>query len=118
MDAHNLHGESSMIVLKQSQLSVGEAAESLSRNDLVSTAAPPAWPKAGKVYLFKRIVWQQNHHAIFLSYDTTFKLDDFYVSPFLFCHVLFEQTPTIPAAFVLHERKFQSIHEEFMKFIS
>jgi len=42
MDAHNLHGESSMIVLKQSQLSVGEAAESLSRNDLVSTAAPPA----------------------------------------------------------------------------
>jgi len=27
MDAHNLHGESSMIVLQQSQLSVGEAAQ-------------------------------------------------------------------------------------------
>jgi len=48
-----------------------------------------------------------------LSYNTTFKLDDFYVSP---CTVW--QTPTIPAAFVLHERKFQSIHEGFMKFIS
>jgi len=43
MDAHNLHGESSMIVFrKQSQLSVGEAAEFLSRNDVVSTAVPPA----------------------------------------------------------------------------
>jgi len=41
-----------------------------------------------------------------------------FVSPFLFRYVLFEQTSTIPAAFVLHERKFQSIHEKFMKFIS
>ena len=39
MDAHKLHGESSMIVFrKQSQLSVGEVAEFLSRDDLVSTA--------------------------------------------------------------------------------
>ena len=29
-----------------------------------------------------------------------------------------EQNLTIPAAFVVHERKFQSVHEEFMKFVS
>ena len=55
---------------------------------------------------------------ILLSYDTTFKLGDFYVSPLLFCNVLFEQNPTIPTAFVVHERKFQFVHEEFMKFVS
>ena len=65
-----------------------------------------------------RIISATTESPILLSYDTTFKLGDFYVSPFLFRHVLFEQTPTVPAAFVLHERKFQTIHEEFMKFIS
>ena len=65
-----------------------------------------------------RIISAGTQSPILLSYDTTFKLGDFYVSPLLFCHVLFEQNPTIPAAFVVHERKFQSVHEEFMKFVS
>ena len=51
---------------------------------------------------------------ILLSYDTTFQLGDFYVSPFLFKHVLFESHPVIPVAFLLHERKFQIAHTEFM----
>ena len=65
-----------------------------------------------------RIISTGPQSPILLSYDTTFKLGDFYVSPLLFRHVLFEQNPTIPAAFVVHERKFQSVHEEFMKFVS
>ena len=55
---------------------------------------------------------------ILLSYDTTFQLGDFYVSPLLFSHVLFEASPVIPARFLLHERKFQTVHEEFLRLIS
>jgi len=49
-----------------------------------------------------------------LSYDTTFKLGDFYLSAFLFRHTLFVSRPVIPAFFLIHERKFQSCHEELM----
>ena len=52
---------------------------------------------------------------ILLSYDTTFQLGDFYVSPLLFRHIVSNESPVIPAAFMLHERKF---HEEFMNFIN
>lgn len=53
-----------------------------------------------------------------LSYDTTFQLGDFYLSPLLFRHTLFSESPVIPAIFLLHERKFQKVHEEFMKYIA
>ena len=46
-----------------------------------------------------------------LSYDTTFQLGDFYVSSLLFRHVIFKESPIIPALFLIHERKFQSVHE-------
>lgn len=49
-----------------------------------------------------------------LSYDTTFQLGDFYLSPLLFRHVAFVGGPVIPALFLIHERKFQSVHEELM----
>ena len=55
---------------------------------------------------------------ILLSYDTTFQLGNFYISPFLFQHILFTASPVIPAGFLLHERKFQSVHEEFLRYIS
>ena len=42
-----------------------------------------------------------------LSYDTTYNLGDFYVSPILFRHTLFEEAPVIPAAFLLHEKQTQ-----------
>jgi len=41
-----------------------------------------------------------------LSYDTTFQLGDFYVSVLCFRHTLFKEAPVIPAAFLVHERKF------------
>jgi len=48
---------------------------------------------------------------VLLSYDTTFQLGDFYVSALLFRHVLFQSSPVIPAAFLIHDRKYQSAHE-------
>ena len=52
--------------------------------------------------------------VVLLSYDTTFQLGDFYVSSFLFRHALFQASPVIPAAFVIHKRKFESVHNEMM----
>ena len=51
-----------------------------------------------------------------LSYDTTFQLGDFYLSPLLFRHTLFLGNPVMPAMFLIHERKFQKVHEELLKF--
>lgn len=53
-----------------------------------------------------------------LSYDTTFQLGDFYLSPLLFRHVAFSPSPVLPALFLIHERKLQTTHEEFMKHVS
>lgn len=64
-----------------------------------------------------RIILAELEIPNLLSYDTTFCLGDVYVSPFLFHHVLFESSPTIPAAYLLHERKFESTHEKFMMFM-
>ena len=50
-----------------------------------------------------------------LSYDTTFQLGDFYLSPLLFRHTLFSNSPVIPVLFLIHEWKFQSVHEKFMQ---
>lgn len=52
-----------------------------------------------------------------LSYDTTFQLGDFYLSPLLFRHTLFTTSPVIPVLFLIHERKFQHVHEMFMKYL-
>ena len=53
-----------------------------------------------------------------LSYDTTYNLGDFYVSPMLFRHVLFEEAPVMPAAFLIHERRTQFAHEILMQFMA
>ena len=53
-----------------------------------------------------------------LSYDTTFQLGDFYLSVFLFQHSTFSSSPVIPGFFLIHERKFQSCHEELMREIT
>ena len=49
------------------------------------------------------------------SYDTTFSLGDFYVSPLVFKHILFENNPIISAMFLIHERKLQETHDVFFK---
>ena len=50
-----------------------------------------------------------------LSYDTTFQLGDFNLSPLLYRHVTFKKSPVVPALFLIHERKFQDVHEIFMQ---
>ena len=50
-----------------------------------------------------------------LSYDTTFQLGDFYVSPLIFRHTIFEEKPCIPATFLIHERKYTATHQEMFK---
>lgn len=46
-----------------------------------------------------------------LSYDTTFQFGDFYVSSLLFRAICFQQSPVIPAIFMIHERKLRSTHQ-------
>ena len=53
-----------------------------------------------------------------LSYDTTFQLGDFYVSILCFRHTLFKEAPVIPAAFLIHERKFEAHHTELFEMCS
>ena len=53
-----------------------------------------------------------------LSYDTTFQLGDFYLSPLLFRHIAFTPSPVLPVLFLIHERKFKMAHEEFMKHVN
>ena len=52
-----------------------------------------------------------------LCYETTFELGDFYVSPLVFRHTIFDQKPIIPVAFLIHDRKFPDAHEMFLKIL-
>ena len=53
-----------------------------------------------------------------LSYDTTFQLGDYFVSPLLFRHTLFKESPVMPAIFLIHERKLQTAHEQLFQIAS
>ena len=53
-----------------------------------------------------------------LSYDTTFQLGDFYVSPLLCRQVIFKNSPVMPVLFLIHERKFQEVHQVFMQHVA
>lgn len=52
-------------------------------------------------------------HFVLLSYDTTFNLGDFYLSVLALKLSVFDEAPTIPVSFVIHDRKFESVHYEF-----
>ena len=69
-------------------------------NSLLSTATPPDLPT------------QQ------LSYDTTFKLGDFYVSVIVFRETEFTQNPVIPLAYYIHERKKNETHSHFFNYMT
>ena len=49
-----------------------------------------------------------------LGYGTTFKLGDFYVSILVFRHAVFNESPVIPVAFLIHDRKFQKSARAFL----
>jgi hypothetical protein len=56
----------------------------------------------------------QKSSIILMSYDTTFNPGDFHVSVLVAQVGSFVQQPVIPVAFVIHEKKFQSVHTEFL----
>ena len=64
---------------------------------------------------FDRVLTLESVSPQLLSYDTTFNLGDFYVSVLTFRHTLFVECPVVPAAFLIHERKFHEYHETFFK---
>ena len=53
-----------------------------------------------------------------LSYDTTFQFGDFYVSALLFRAIYCQQSPVIPAIFLLHERKLKSTREALCRILA
>ena len=60
----------------------------------------------------------KSDEPVLLSYETTFNVGDFFVSVLVFRHVLFKNGVTIPAAFLIHDRKNQSTHDEFFRIIA
>lgn len=46
--------------------------------------------------------------------DTTYKLGELFVTVLTFQHTLYESQPTIPVAFMLHEKRDQKYHERFL----
>ena len=50
-----------------------------------------------------------------LSYDTTFQLGDFHVSPLIVRYSIFDQKACVPLAFMIHECKFSSTHQEMLR---
>ena len=67
---------------------------------------------------FRAVLCTKGQQPQLVSYDTTYNLSDFYVSPLLFRHTLFEGAPVIPVAFLIHEKRTQFAHEVFMDFIA
>ena len=63
-------------------------------------------------------VIQLRDEDLLLSYDTTFNLGEFYVSPLVFKHVVFEANPLVAGLFLIHERKLSETHEHFFKILS
>ena len=63
---------------------------------------------------FKDIIELKSDEPVYLVYDTTFNLGDCYVSPIVFKHVLFEESPLVPLAFLIHERKTCKMAPTFM----
>ncbi|CAG2237568.1 unnamed protein product [Mytilus edulis] len=66
---------------------------------------------------FNQLLDVKSDEQLYLSYDTTFNLGDCYVSAIVFKHILFKETPLIPLAFVIHDRKFGSVHETLFNFL-
>jgi hypothetical protein len=53
-----------------------------------------------------------------ITYDTTCKLGDFYLSALLYRQTDFDPAPVIPLALLLHERKLASTHESFFEHVT
>ena len=61
---------------------------------------------AGDVEMVQELntVIQLRDEDLLLSYDTTFNLGEFYVSPLVFKNVIFEANPLVAGLFLIHEK--------------
>jgi len=59
----------------------------------------------------------ENLPVIQLFYDTTFNMGDFYLKVLLYRHTEFNESPVIPLAFLIHERKLNSTHINFLMYM-
>jgi hypothetical protein len=66
---------------------------------------------------FKDIIELKSDEPVYLVYDITFNLGDCYVSPIVFKYVLFEESPLVPLAFLIHERKHAKWHQLLFKYL-
>ncbi|CAC5425346.1 unnamed protein product [Mytilus coruscus] len=99
------------LVLLAHQLN-GFVSEVLVYPDLLAVVALPEIINA-----FKDIIELKSEDPVYLVYDTTFNLGDCCVSPIVFKHVIFDETPLVPLAFLIHERKHAKWHELLFKFL-
>ena len=53
-----------------------------------------------------------------LHYDTVFNVGDFYLSTVSFRNCLFEKEPIIPCGFLLHSRRLQQDHRDFIQMLT
>ena len=67
---------------------------------------------------FNTLLMMESKDQLYCVYDTTFTLGDFYITPVCFRHILFEKNPIIPLAFLLHGKKLQFDHEDFITSLS
>ena len=63
------------------------------------------------------VVLKSSTDTLLLHYDTVFNIGDFYMSTILFRHTLFEKSPVIPFAFLIHSRRYLKDHKVFLEFI-
>lgn len=73
-----------------------------------------------KVMLRKinRIIQLHHNPPILFSYDTTFQLGNFFISPLLFRNSVFESCPVMPVMFLIHEGKLRNSPQELMKILA
>ena len=70
------------------------------------------------VKTFTKILQSYASTPVLWVYDTTFILGDFYISPLVYRHILFEGTPWIPLAFLIHDRKLQKCHNRLFEVLA
>ena len=62
---------------------------------------------------FKAVIDREDLPPQCISYDTTYKLGDFYVSFLVFRETEFFEMPCIPAIYLIHERRIDETHDFF-----
>uniref|UniRef100_A0A1X7T231 SWIM-type domain-containing protein n=1 Tax=Amphimedon queenslandica TaxID=400682 RepID=A0A1X7T231_AMPQE len=65
----------------------------------------------------EQLVKIQNKPTL-LHYDTAFNVGDYYLSILSFRHALFHEEPIIPCGFLIHSRRYQNDHKDFLEVIT